>query len=278
MAGSIRDKDGPASTHGFLEINIMEASGAAALMPPIGAGRHWSFVAGSYSIPRHSGTRTSRNLSVSSDSAESTLLPEFVGPGLGQLEVRNLSGKVSEFRYSSGERLFTVPSSATTFVMHEMLREHFQPPVSCMVFFPVAEGLGEGVEPCSYHVIESPHALRTLEPGEVMEAGLSYRRCYLCQDFRADVVDGSDPDAMPCEACSWMEWLCASCLMRTAVEGSGFFVHCVLCLAYPDDTLEGQRVRTQLSALSPSQRAWLENFRRWLPEDYKDDPEDEEVD
>ena len=62
------------------------------------------------------------------------------------------------------------------------------------------------------------------------------------------------------------------------MEGSGFFVHCVLCLAYPDDTLEGQRVRTQLSALSPSQRAWLENFRRWLPEDYKDDPEDEEVD
>ena len=200
--------------------------------------------------------------------------------GFRQEKVQDLSGKVSEFRYLSAERLFTASSSATTFVMHEMLREHFQPPLSCIVIFPVAKGLGEGVEPCSYQAIKSPYALRTLEPAQVLDAGLSYRRCYLCQDFRADAVDGSDPDTKSCKACGWMEWLCASCLMRTAVEGSGVFVHCVLCLAYPDDHhgLEGQRVRAQLSALLPSQRAWLENCPRWLPEDYGDDPEMEEVD
>ena len=200
--------------------------------------------------------------------------------GFRKEKVQDLSGKASEFRYLSAERIFAVPSTATTFVMHEMLREHSQLPVSCMVLFPVAEGLGGGVEPCSYQVIESPHALRTLEPAEVIEAGLSYRRCYLCQDFRADVVDGSDRDAKSCEACSWMEWLCASCLMRTTVEGSGLFVHCVLCLAYPDDHdgLEGQRLRAQLSALSPSQTAWLENVRLRLPEDYREYPEGQEVD
>ena len=116
-----------------------------------------------------------------------------------------MSGKVSEFRYLSGQRLFTVPPFATTFVMHEMLREHFRLPVSCLFFFPVQERLGAGAEPCSYHVIESTHALKILEPAEVLEADLIYRRCYLCQDFRADAVDGSDPDAMACEACGWME-------------------------------------------------------------------------
>ena len=260
----------------------MEASSAATLMPPIGAGRNWSFAAGTYSIPRLSGTRTLPNLSATLDSAESTLLPAFVGAGLSQLEEWKLSGKVSEFRYLSGQRLFTVPPFATTFVMHEMLREHFQLPVSCLVFFPVQEGLSASAESCPYHVIESTHALCTLEPAEILEAGLSYRRCYLCQDFRADAVDGSDPDAMACEACNWAEWLCASCLMRTTMEGSGLFVHCVLCLAFPNDipndTLGDQRVRTQLSALSPSQRAWLDNCRRWLPEDYRNDPEMEEVD
>ena len=67
--------------------------------------------------------------------------------------------------------------------------------------------------------------------------------------------------------------------MRAAVKGSGVFVHCVLCLAHPDDhnEFEGQRVRAQLSALSPSQRAWSENFRPWLPKDDRDDPEVEEV-
>ena len=76
--------------------------------------------------------------------------------------------KVPEFRYLSAERLFTVPSSATTFVMHEMLREHIQLPVSCMVIFPVAKGLREGGEPCPNQVIESPKALRRLEPAEVL--------------------------------------------------------------------------------------------------------------
>ena len=111
-----------------------------------------------------------------------------------------------------------------------------------------------------------------------MEAGRIYRRCYLCQDFRADVVDCSDPDVMACEACGFLEWLCASCLTRTTVEGSGLFVRCILCLADAEDTLEAQRVRTQLLALPPSQRAWLRNFRRWLPEDYRDGPNLEEVD
>ncbi len=39
----------PALTRGFRDINIMEASGAAALMSPTGAGPHWSFAAGIYS-------------------------------------------------------------------------------------------------------------------------------------------------------------------------------------------------------------------------------------
>ena len=260
----------------------MEASGAATLAPPIGAGRNWSFAAGTYSRPRRSGTRTFRNLTVS------------------QPTVQNLTGKVSEFRYLSGERLFTVPSSATTFTMHEMLREHFQLPVSCLFFAPADVGLGAGAEPCSYHVLESTHALKTLEPAEVLEAGRIYRRCYLCQDFRADVVDCSDPDVMACEACGFLEWLCASCLTRTTVEGSGLFVHCILCLSEAEDALEAQRVRTQLLALSPSQRAedaleaqrvrtqllalspsqraWLRNFPRWLPEDYRGGPNLEEVD
>ena len=132
----------------------MEASGAAALIPPIGAGRHWSFAAGTHSTPRHSGTLTSRNLPVTSDISS-------VVDGLRQVEVcslksrvQDLSGKVSEFRYLSAERLFAVPSTAATFVMHEMLREHFQLPLSCIVIFPVAKGLGEGVEPCSYQVIK----------------------------------------------------------------------------------------------------------------------------
>ena len=226
----------------------MEASSAATLMPPIGAGRNWSFAAGTYSIPRLSGTRTLRNLPASSDSAESTLLSAFVGAGLSQLEEWKLPGKVSEFRYLSGQRLFTVPPFATTFVVHEMLREHFRLPVSCLVFFPVQEGLSASAESC----------------------------------FRADAVDGSNPDAMACEACNWVEWLCASCLMRTTMEGSGLFVHCVLCLAFPNDipndALGGQRVRTQMSASSPSQRAWLDNCRRWLPENYRNDPEMEEAD
>ncbi len=248
----------------------------AALMPPMGAGRRWSFAAGTYSIRRHSGTSTSPNLPVSLNvsSVVDGLHQREVSSvlaGSRQENVQDLSGKVSEFRYLSAERLCTVPSSATTFVMHEMLREHIQLPVSCLVIFPVAKGLREGGE---------PKALRRLEPAEVLEAGLSYRRSYLCQDFRADVVDGSDPDAKSCEACGWMEWLCASCLMRTAVKGSGVFVHCLLCLADPDDhdEVQGQRVRAQLSALSPSQKAWLENFRRWLPKDDRDDSEMEEVD
>ncbi len=183
------------------------------MVAPEGAGHYWTFAAGTYSRPRRSGTRTLRNLTVS------------------QLTVQNLSGKVSEFRYLSGERLFTVPSSATTFIMHEMLREHFQLPVSYLFFFPAEVGLSAGAEPCSYHVLESTHALKTLEPAEVLEAGRIYRRCYLCHDFCADVVDCSDPDVMVCEACGFSEWLCASCLTRTTVEGSGLFVHCILCLS-----------------------------------------------
>ncbi len=238
----------------------MEASGAVTLVAPIGAGRYWSFAAGTYSRPRRSGTRTFRNLTVS------------------QPTVQNLTGKVSLLRYLSGERLFTVPSSATTFIMHELLRQHFQLPVSCLFFFPADVGLSAGAEPCSYHVLESAHALKTLEPAEVREAGRIYRRCCLCQDLRADVVDCSDPDVMVCEACGFSEWLCASCLTRTTVEGSGLFAHCILCLSEAEDALEAQRVRTQLLALSPSQRAWLRNFRRWLPEDYRDGPNMEEVD
>ena len=149
----------------------MEASGAVTLVPPIGAGRYWSFAAGTYSRPRRSGTRTLRNLTDS------------------QVLVQNLTGKVSEFRYLSGERLFTVPSSATTFTMHEMLREHFQLPVSCLFFAPTDVGLSAGAEPCFYHAFESTHAFQTLGPAEVLEAGRIYHRCYLCQDFRADVVD-----------------------------------------------------------------------------------------
>ena len=57
------------------------------------------------------------------------------------------------------------PSSATTFVIHGMLREHIQLPVSCMVIFPVAQGLGGDGEPCPYQVIESPKALRKLGIG-----------------------------------------------------------------------------------------------------------------
>ena len=129
-----------------------------------------------------------------------------------------MSEKVSEFRYLSAGCLCTVPFSAATFVMHDMLRKRMQLPVSCLVIFPVAKGLRGGGEPCPYQVIESSKALRRLEPAEVLEAGLSHRRCYLCQDFRADAVDGSDPDAKSCEACGWMEWLCASCLLRTAVD------------------------------------------------------------
>ena len=122
----------------------MEASGAAALIPPIGAGRHWNFAAGTHSTPRHSGTLTSRNLPVTSDVSSvvdglrqvevSSLLA-----GFRQEKVQDLSGKVSEFRYLSAGRLFAVPSTATTFVMHEMLREHFQLPLSCVVIFPVAK-------------------------------------------------------------------------------------------------------------------------------------------
>ena len=115
--------------------------------------------------------------------------------------MQNLTGKVSEFRHLSGERVFTVPSSATTFVIHQMLREHIQLPVSRMVIFPVAQGLGGGGEPCPYQVIESPKALYRLESSEVLEVGLSHRRCYLCQDFRADLVDGSDPAATSCQSC-----------------------------------------------------------------------------
>ena len=254
---------------------MMEASPVAALMPPTGAGRRWSFAAGTCSARSNSGTRTSRNLSPTWNSDEGTLLPELVGPELGHVEVRNLCGKVSEFLYLSGERLFTVPSSATTFVIHGMLRDHLHLPMSCLALFPVAEGLGAGVEPCSYHVIETPYALPTLEPKEIMEANQCYRRCHLCQDFRADIVDGSDDLAKACDLCSWTELLCASCLMQTTVEGSGLFVHCVLCLVYPDDHdgVEGQRLRTQLSALSPSQKAWLENFPQWLPKEYREDSE-----
>ncbi len=194
--------------------------------------------------------------------------------------MQNLTGRVSEFWHLSGERLFTVPSSATTFVIQQMLRQHIQLPVSCMVIFPVAQGLGEGGEPCPYQAIESPKALRRLESAEVLEAGLSYRRCFLCQDFRADVVDGSDPAVTSCQSCCFMECLCASCLMRTAVNESRVFVYCLLCLADLDyhDEVHGPRVRAQLSALSPSQKAWLENCRRWLPEEYTDDLELEEVD
>ena len=115
-------QNGPASTHSFCDISIMEASGAVTLVAPEGAGRHWTFAAGTYSRPRRSGTRTFRNLTDS------------------QPTVQNLTGKVSEFRYLSGERLFTVPSSATTFIMHEMLGEHFQLPVSCLFFFPAEVG------------------------------------------------------------------------------------------------------------------------------------------
>ncbi len=115
--------------------------------------------------------------------------------------MQNLTGKVSEFRHLSGERAFTVPSSATTFVIHQMLREYIQLPVSRMVVFPVAQGLGGGGVPCPYQVIESPKALYRLESSEVLEVGLSYRRCYLCQDFRADLVDGSDPAATSCQSC-----------------------------------------------------------------------------
>ena len=110
----------------------MEASDAVTLVAPEGAGRYWMFAAGTYSRPRRSGTRTFRNLTVS------------------QPTVQHLTGKVSEFRYLSGERLFTVPSSATTFTMHEMLREHFQLPVSCLFFAPTDVGLSAGAEPCSY--------------------------------------------------------------------------------------------------------------------------------
>ena len=69
------------------------------------------------------------------------MLPALVGPELGHVDVRNLRGKVSEFLYLSGERLFTVPSSATTFVIHGMLRDHLHLPMSCLALFPVAEGL-----------------------------------------------------------------------------------------------------------------------------------------
>ena len=204
--------------------------------------------------------------------------------------VQNLTGKVSEFRHLSGERLFTVPSSATTVVIHEMLRHHIQLPVSCLVIFPVAQGLGGDLEPCPYQVIESPKALRRLESAEFLEdpdADASaevltlYRRCFLCQDFRADVVDGSSPLVTSCQACGFMECICASCLMRTAVnESRVVFVYCLRCLADPDshDEVHGLRVRAQLSALSPSQKAWLENGRRWLPEEQTDDLEMEEVD
>ncbi len=147
----------------------MEASGAVTLVPPIGAGRYWSFAAG------RSGTRTLRNLTVS------------------QPTVQNLTGKVSEFRYLSGERLFTVPSSATTFTMHEMLREHFQLPVSCLFFAPTDVGLSAGAEPCSYHVLESTHALKT--PGAGGSPGgrsdispmlsLSRLSCRCCRLFRS---------------------------------------------------------------------------------------------
>ena len=101
------------------------------MVAPIEAGRYWSFAAGAYSRPRF-GTRTFRNLTVS------------------QPTVQNLTGKVSEFRYLSGERLFTVPSSATTFTVHEMLGEHFQLPVSCLFFAPTDVGLSAGAEPGSY--------------------------------------------------------------------------------------------------------------------------------
>ena len=68
--------------------------------------------------------------------------------------------------------------------------------------------------------------------------------------------------------------------MRTAANESRDFVYCFLCLAELDyhDEGCGPRVRAQLSALSPSQKAWLENCRRWLPEEYTDDLEMEEVD
>ena len=135
---------------------MMEASPVAALLPPTGAGRCWSFAAGICSTRSNSGTRTSRNLSPTWNSDEGTLLPELVGPELGHVEVRNLCGKVSEFLHLSGERLFTVPSSAATFVIHGMLRDHLHLPMSCLALFPVAEGLGAGVEPCSYHVIPKP--------------------------------------------------------------------------------------------------------------------------
>ena len=79
------------------------------------------------------------------------------------------------FLYFSGERLFTVPSSATTFTIHGMLRDHLHLPMSCQALVPVAEGLGAGVEPCSYHVIPKPYALPILAPTEIMEANRCHR-------------------------------------------------------------------------------------------------------
>ncbi len=64
------------------------------------------------------------------------------------------------------------------------------------------------------------------------------------------------------------------------MDESRVFVYCLLCLADLDchDEVHGPRVKAQLSALSPSQKAWLENCRRWLPEEQTDDLEMEEVD
>ncbi len=109
----------------------MQACRAVVSMPPIDAGRYWSFRAGTNSMRRQLGTWTSSEVTVSSE----VLVP------FGKPQVQDLSGKVPEFRYLSAERLFTVPSSATTFEIHEMLREHIQLPVSCLVLFPVARKL-----------------------------------------------------------------------------------------------------------------------------------------
>ena len=83
-----------------------------------------------------------------------------------------------------------------------MLRDHLHSPMSCQALVPVAEGLVAGVVLCSYHVIPKPYALPILAPTEIMEAIQCYRRCHLCQDFRADIVDGSDDDAKASDLCS----------------------------------------------------------------------------
>ena len=98
------------------------------------------FAAGISSTRSNSRTRTFQKSSPTWNSNKGTLLPALVGPELGHVEVRNLCGEVSEFLHLSGERLCTVSSSATTFTIHGMLRNHLRLPMSCQALLPVAEG------------------------------------------------------------------------------------------------------------------------------------------